>query len=70
MEQIRIRDGKNLDPDPQHCFRQIIVPVGMIALVIANFYAGGEAFCTHLQRWVALRTRDSHPAAEKTIAEV
>jgi len=42
----------------------------MIAFVVANFYAGSEAFCTHLQRWVALRTRDSHPAAEKTIAEV
>ncbi len=42
----------------------------MIAFVVANFYAGSEAFCTHLQRWVTLRTRDSHPAAVKTIAEV
>jgi hypothetical protein len=39
----------------------------MIAFVVANFYAGSEAFCTHLQRWVALRTRDSHPATAKMI---
>ncbi len=67
---VEVEVHRQLFQTKNSSFRLIIVPVGMIAFVVANFYASSEAFCTHLQRWVALRTRDSHPAAAKTITGV